>query len=106
MRNAAIDANRASRSSVSSVSISFVSHAYALQAHQSAASTRIPSPRPAHVGSSDISTVTWVRVKTKTRSKNSSSGVARSSTVAGDALGPAEVNPARLGASPQSCSRR
>ena len=38
-----------------------------------------PSPTPAHVGSSAISAVHWVSASTKTRSKNSSSGVTRSS---------------------------
>ncbi len=37
----------------------------------------MPCPRPSQVGFSDISAVTWVRAKTKTRSKKSSSGATR-----------------------------
>ena len=52
-----------------------VSQANPPQVHQTAASTSIPWPRPSAVGLSAIRPVTWVKAKTKTRSKNSSSGV-------------------------------
>ncbi len=68
-------AKTASRAEPSSGSISFVSQAYAPHVHQSAARMSIPFPTPAQVGSSDMKPVTCVSAKTKTRSKNSSSGV-------------------------------
>ena len=53
----------------------FISQAYAVQGHQSAASTSTPRPIPANVGSSVSSVVTCVNAKTNTRSKKSSRGV-------------------------------
>jgi hypothetical protein len=50
-----------------------------IHAHQSAASTSIPRKTPPAVASADIRLVTCVKAKTKTRSKNSSSGVTRGS---------------------------
>ena len=47
-------------------------------AHHRTPSTSRPLPSPSHVGSSAISAVHCVRARTKTRSKNSSSGVTRS----------------------------
>ena len=79
MSIAAITANIAIRTIPSSGLSVFVSHAYAAQAHQMAARTRIPRSRPPQVGSAEIIVVTCVSPKTKTRSKKSSSGLTRSS---------------------------
>ena len=70
-----IAASIAIRVAPSSGSIALVSHAYAAQLHQRAASTIRPRARPSQVGSSAIIAVTWVIASTNTRSKNSSSGV-------------------------------
>lgn len=59
----------------SSIRIELVSQENPTQAHQMAASTAKPRSRPSQVRSSAIRVVTCVSAKTKTRSKNSSSGV-------------------------------
>ena len=71
---AAIAPNIPARTLPSSGSSAFVSHAKPTQAHQIAARTRSPCPRPRHVRSSAMSCVTWVIAKTTTRSKKSSRG--------------------------------
>jgi len=46
-----------------------VNQAYAAHAHQSAVRISRPCPRPLQVGLLDRTVVTWVKAKTKTRSK-------------------------------------
>ena len=77
--SAAIAPNIANRTAPSSGSTTLVSHAYPTQAHHSTPRIRTPWKRPSHVGFSAISAVHCVSARTKTRSKNSSSGVTRSS---------------------------
>src|SRR5262249_37910178 len=60
-------------------SMLLVSQLYAHQAHQTAARISRPSPRLSQPGLWAIFSVTWVNERTKTRSKNSSRGVTRSS---------------------------
>ena len=74
-RNAAIAANITSRTAPSSGSSTLVNQAYPTHAHQSTPSTNIAWPTPAQLGRSTITAVHWVSASTKTRSKNSSSGV-------------------------------
>jgi hypothetical protein len=76
---AAIAPKIVSRAAFSSGSISLVSHVYAAHAHHSAASTMTARATPCQVVSSASIPVTCVIAKTKTRSKNSSSGVTRCS---------------------------
>src|SRR4029450_3776130 len=75
-RNIAISAtSSAAPTNPSSGSTVFVNQAYAVQGHQSAATTSTPRPSPAKVGSSESSVATCVNANTKTRSKKSSRGV-------------------------------
>ena len=67
----------ASRTAQRRLSTSFVSHAYAAHAHQIDASTSMPRSSPPQDRSWASRAVTCVRAKTKTRSKNSSSGSTR-----------------------------
>ncbi len=80
---AAIAPNIPARTMPSSGSSAFVSQAKPTHAHQIAARTRSPCPRPRHVRSSAMRCVTWVIAKTTTRSKKSSSGVTRCSRSTG-----------------------
>ena len=77
---AAIATSTAASTASSPASKVFVSQAYDAHAHQSAARISSPCASPAHVGSSENTVVTCVNAKTKTRSKNSSSGVIRCSS--------------------------
>src|ERR671916_756088 len=63
----------------SSAGTAFVSHEYTAQEDHSAASSAAPCNTPTQVRWSARKPVTWVRAKTKTRSKNSSRGVTRCS---------------------------
>src|SRR6476620_1976429 len=80
MRNAAIAAKIARRTAPSSGSTTLVSQAYPTHDHQRTARTSKPRAMPPHVGSAAMSVVHCVSASTKTRSKNSSSGVTRSSS--------------------------
>ncbi len=66
------------RTSPSSGSTTLVSQAYPTHDHHSTARTARPWARPRQVGLAAMSAVHWVMASTKTRSKNSSSGVTRS----------------------------
>ena len=66
-----------SRRSVVSASTAFVSQAYPSYIHQMSASMSATWTRERSVGSSKTTLASWVIVKTKTRSKNSSSVVTR-----------------------------
>src|ERR671918_2608848 len=63
----------------SSAGTAFVSHTYPAHAHHNTTSSAAPSSIPVHERWSARKPVTWVRAKTKTRSKNSSRGVTRRS---------------------------
>jgi hypothetical protein len=56
-----------------------VSHEYTTYDDHNTASSAAPCNIPTHVRCSERKPVTWVRAKTKTRSKNSSRGVTRCS---------------------------
>ena len=76
MRNiAAIATSITSLISPSSALTTLATQAKPVQLHHSSMTTRTPRNMPCHDSSSDMYAVTWVRAKTKTRSKNSSSGV-------------------------------
>src|SRR5215213_11818842 len=64
----------------SSAGTALVSHEYTAHDDHSVASSAAPCNIPTHVRWSARKPVTWVRAKTKTRSKNSSRGVTRCST--------------------------
>src|SRR3712207_4676995 len=77
---AAIEVRITNRAGItSSAGTALVSHEYPPHAHPNTASSAAPCSIPAHVRGSARKPVTWVRAKTKTRSKNSSSGVTRRS---------------------------
>jgi hypothetical protein len=77
---AAIAVRITSRAGItSSAGTALVSHEYPTHAHHNAASMAAPCNIPLHVRLSARKPVTWVRAKTKTRSKNSSRGVTRCS---------------------------
>src|SRR5215211_8362300 len=63
----------------SSAGMALVSHEYAAHDDHSAVSSAVAFNIPSHVGWSARKPVTWVRAKTKFRSKNSSRGVTRCS---------------------------
>ena len=100
--NIAISAtSNAAPTTPSSGSMVFVSQAYAVHGHQSAARTSTPRPIPANVGSFASNVATCVNAKTNTRSKKSSRGVTRcswSTAVTGMAatLAPAQCSARRL----------
>ena len=79
-RKAAIAAKMPMRTAPSSGSITLVSHAYPPHDHQSIESASRPGRDPPRSEFDAISAVHCVSARTKTRSKNSSSGVTRSSS--------------------------
>jgi hypothetical protein len=67
--------------SPSSALTTLATQAKPVQLHHSSMTTSTPRSTPCQDSSSDMYAVTWVRAKTKTRSKNSSSGVTTASWV-------------------------
>ena len=63
----------------SSAGTAFVSHEYTAQDDHNTASSAAPCNMPIQLRWSARKPVTWVRAKTKTRSKNNSRGVTRCS---------------------------
>src|SRR4029078_7213664 len=68
-------------------SVAFAAHTNADHAHQISASTNSPSPAPSHVRWCEMSDVTCVTAKTKTRSQSSSTGDVRRSSLMLENLG-------------------